>query len=1148
MPGLLSQIEQAVGGLDLTQLAGGTAGQLGGLSDTLTSWQSGAPGDFGAALGGLGSVAAPNLSIGGNLGGSLSGLLPVLQGNVGTLVTALQGDVESLPQRLQGSLLEAVQPVIDRVASLQTLFNSDWSCGLVGAPSPAPAPAPSPAPAPAPSPSPAPSPAPAPAPATGAITPTQVAAAQAVIDTLPADLSLPSLLHWVHDRVGTFRPGYFTLRSIPIVDDLRDPLDTLIRWEAADASAVQAELQQTLATLTTLVRDGSGGTFSRALPPATVAAVPAAALGTAAEPFIAALESLATAVQAQDIAQLVPRLATAQSARAALLTGNAAVAAAAAQRTALVTALGALPGQLDASLCRLLVLLQPRPTFADLTDAIGGLAVPEIPANLMAPVEQVIQRARDTLVDLLDALDFSTVTGPLTDALGSANQAVDAVEQGLAQLSAEALRALGEARTAVEAIDLDALRQQAEQALEDATDQLRELITQPLASAASALGEAMTTLRDAMAAIDPEALTEPIREAIQTLGDLIQQEAVQRLTQVLQQLEALASTIAELSFAPVADEVIAAVEELKRIIQDIDIASLPDPGPALISGAISLLPQSLTPLTDPLIADLDQLLAGAPTQVLLQVKALPDLARDKLLAFSPRNALAPLLSAPFNQALGQLEAFEPTQWLSVADEALAGVRQQLARQIDIAALLAEAAQAHAAVLAELERFRPSTLLQPLEATLERALQAVATALPVGDLAAGLDAALGRITGFTHTLTAALDLADSLAGKLAGLGDAPAEFDTWVDGILVKVPASASGALATALTDLRSAARAARPTQLSADWTSARQPLADALASAQATPRLTRLTMARGRIQSGLAALPAGQAAPISAWLTEVATQSAGEGLNALAALDRALSAADAALQTQFAQLAERYPGDDGPLAALLPAEADTLRVWVREALVRQFGQPVTTLLASLQPLAQALQVALAALRTLADALRTKLDELLAAPQALSDLLGDVAGVQQRLAELDLGVYTREVDEIYNALLDQVRALDPRTLQQPLEAARDELLGLISLNGLLPDELRDQLREAHRQLLEKLRALDPDALLLQPLDAEYRELVEPLVAALDVSVTIDIIIVWLNGLPEDLQAQIARVDVPYGQLLQSAGGGGGSGGGSAAIGL
>ena len=45
-------------------------------------------------------------------------------------------------------------------------------------------------------------------------------------------------------------------------------------------------------------------------------------------------------------------------------------------------------------------------------------------------------------------------------------------------------------------------------------------------------------------------------------------------------------------------------------------------------------------------------------------------------------------------------------------------------------------------------------------------------------------------------------------------------------------------------------------------------------------------------------------------------------------------------------------------------------------------------------------------------------------------------VQERLAGLNLGVYAQQVDGIYLSLLDKVRAVDPRTLRQPLEAARD----------------------------------------------------------------------------------------------------------------
>ena len=104
-----------------------------------------------------------------------------------------------------------------------------------------------------------------------------------------------------------------------------------------------------------------------------------------------------------------------------------------------------------------------------------------------------------------------------------------------------------------------------------------------------------------------------------------------------------------------------------------------------------------------------------------------------------------------------------------------------------------------------------------------------------------------------------------------------------------------------------------------------------------------------------------------------------------------------------------------------------------------------------------------------------------------------------------------------------------------------------MNAILPPALRGQLDAAHAQRVAKLGSLDPDALLLEPLDAEYREIVEPLVAALDISASVQIIINWLKGLPADLRAQIARVDVSYNQLLHSAPGGGG-GGASAGVSL
>ena len=1142
MPGLLTQIEQAVGNLDIAALAGATGGQYRQLGQTLAGWNAGPPGDFGAALGKLGGLQMPQLQIAGSLGGSFDAIVPSLQGDIGALVTRLGSDVTALPERLKGELLGAIEPLVQRIESLRTLLASDWTCALVPGFGPAPAPPPPPAGGPAPAPAPPPS-------TDSAITPAKVAAARAVVDTLPADMSVPGLMRWLHARVGTTRPGYFTVRSLPLVDDIRDPLDTLVRWEAASAAAVETELQATLATLTGLVRRHAGDLFIAALPAVDVSALNGAALGSAAETFVGALETLADRVQAADATALPAALAAAQSARGAVLTQNTALAASATTRQALVARLTTLPGQLDAGICRLLVLLQPRATLADLTDAVGPLEPPPIPAAAFEPVREAIGGVTERLEALLDAIDIAAVATPLTEALNSAGDAVQSVEQGLAQLSAQVLSALQQAQGVVQGLSLDTVRDQAIAGMGSATAALDQAVGQALAPAAQVLQDAMTAVFEAMDQIDPEALAEPVRDAVHSLGDLVQQEAVQRVVEVAGQIEQVAQQIATLSFAPVADEVIALIRQLKTLIEGIDIASLPDPGPALVSAAMDILPRSLTPLTDPLVVDLDAQIAGAPTALLEQVKSLPDEVRARLLAFSPRLALQPVLAQPFRAALGELERFSPATWLSAGDAALANLRRQLAAQLDVARLLAEPARAFAMLTAELDRLRPSTLLAPVEQAIEKALAGLAGALPVGDLATALDGSLRRIARFTNTLEAALDVAAHLTSKVAALGNARSEFEAWVDGIVAKVPAVASGALAAALGDLRGAALVARPAALAQAWQDARAALAARLTAAEATDRLTRLAATRSRIVAGLANPAVGAAVPgLAGWIDEAPTRAAGDGLNAMAALARALAAADSALQDEIQHLSNRFPHADGALAPLVPVSATTLRADVREAFLRQLGTPLLGLLASLKPMAALVDAGIGALRELVAALDAKLGELLAAPQALADLLGDVAGVQQRLAALDIGVYTREVDAVYTAFVDQVRALDPATLQRPIEAARDRLLARLSLAELLPAPLRGQLDSAQRQLVAKIGSLDPDKLLLEPLDAEYREAVEPLVAALDISATLDIIIKWLNELPDDLRVQIGRVDVPYGELLRLAPGGGAGAGASGSIGI
>jgi len=245
------------------------------------------------------------------------------------------------------------------------------------------------------------------------------------------------------------------------------------------------------------------------------------------------------------------------------------------------------------------------------------------------------------------------------------------------------------------------------------------------------------------------------------------------------------------------------------------------------------------------------------------------------------------------------------------------------------------------------------------------------------------------------------------------------------------------------------------------------------------------------------------------------------------------------MTTLLDQLGNRFPAAQGPFAALLPGNPVQLRAWVREALVRQFGRPLVLFLDSLQVLVALLRSATAALRRLVDALQARLDELLAAPQALAALLEGIESLTDRVAGLDPGLYAQQVDTLYRDLLGELRALDPAGLRQPLEATRDRLLARISLDTVIPPAQRAQLDAMHRELQAKVGALDPDPLLLQPLDETWRATVEPLVAALDASASIQLIVDWINALPPELRLHISRVDAAYAALLASAPGGSGA---------
>jgi hypothetical protein len=551
-----------------------------------------------------------------------------------------------------------------------------------------------------------------------------------------------------------------------------------------------------------------------------------------------------------------------------------------------------------------------------------------------------------------------------------------------------------------------------------------------------------------------------------------------------------------------------------------------------------VLPASLDPVTAPLIGDVRQLVQQGPMAMLEQVRALPALIAEQLARFSPRTLLGDALEKPYAQLVSTVDEFDPTTWLDAADGELDGLRKRVADTLDVAPLLAPLADAHHALLAELQRFSADQLLAPVTQRLDQVRDGLLGALPTNVVTDALDQVIGRVRGLLQPVVASLDVARDVIARLSKLADPRGQLDAWLADILGKLPASAPGALAAALDAVQAAVDAAHAAPLRSAFAAARQPLADALAAADAANALAAITQARTQL-SAAAGLPA----EVSTWLATLQPLDPvfSRGLRALAGIDTALDATGPAMAALFDTWDARYLRAGGPLAGLVPdvQSIDQWRAHLLESIDAQFGAPVVLFCQQLFVLSRLLQSFEAAMTALLAAVQARIDQLLAAPQALAALGQSVQQIVERVTAVDLGLFARETDALYQQLLAQLQALDPQTLLAPLREQLKDMLDAVSLAAVFTPALRRSLEDAHKALMQKLAGVDPEPLLIEPLEGGYEQTILPLAKTFDVGPAVDTLAAWFDALPGQLEAELDRVDTAYQELLRAAPGGAGA---------
>lgn len=1132
MSTLLEQLQSATDGSSVSADISGQVGSFLQIAQLIQQLVDNPPDDFGGYLSHLQSLPLPEVSVADDLGDAFNGILPALQGDTSGLLEPLLGAVGDIGQSVGGDLGENFSRLLEIITDLQILFASDLSCGLVAALEPLPAPALPPLPTDG-----TPPPDPVPLNPPTILSQEQVDQAKAMVETLPADMTVPALLTWLHQYVGTHRPGYFFFRSIPVVDDIRDPLDTLVRWDGLNGTQLVQELNQTLTTLVSIVQANTTQIISQPLSNPAIAAIPATDIATNAGNLADALDALLVAVQSANITDISTQLAFAQTAATNLETANLSLDTQQAELDALRTQLEALPSQLETSICRLVVLLQPRATWGDLSSHLGEAPM-VLEADTFAPITDLFGQVQEFLENLLNLMDISAVSDPLVDVFTQAANAIDSVEQGIVQATASVRAAFEQAHDTLQLLDIEHAQEQAEQALQDATQEVSAALSQGIGPAIDALTQAMSAIDAVLGDFDPEQLGEPVRQVFDAISGIFQSPAVQEIITQLQRLKELAEELDDLSFQPVSSVVIEGIDTIKSALDAIDGSNLVSPMPEMIGEAMSVLPESLTPVTDPLISELDSLIDQGPIPLLEAVRDLPEPVFDHLRNFSPRELLEEPLGTPFREMRKKIDEFQPTQWLDAAEQELDALKQRLADSMDLQPLLAPIIEAQQQLLSELEGFRPGAVLEPLTQGIEEALQSLDVALPTSEITDGLQQIFNQVQRLIDTLDAGNEVVQSVSGRLALLSDPDAQLTQWLDDILVKLPSDAPATLAATLFNLSQSIDEAKASSLLITYNAAKQPLLDKLSEANSQALQTRIVQGKARITPLVDGLPPSTIkADLQAWLTafDPTGPEFSRGLRQLSHLQSSLTAADTALTQTFDTWDGYYHREDGVLATLSPESftQEELRQWLREAIDRQLGQPVLGFLKQLKMLGGLLQAFGDTISSLLQAINDKLTELLAAPMALLQATQELEQLQERLTNLDLDIFTREIDSLYTQLMEQLRSLDPRNMEAALRQGLEQALDALSLDLVFTPGLRQQLEETYATLVGLIDGLDPELLIIRPMEETYEQDILPLVEALDVSDAIQAIIDLLNRLPDDLKTELGRVDSSYQQMLAAA---------------
>jgi hypothetical protein len=714
--------------------------------------------------------------------------------------------------------------------------------GADGAPAPAPAPPPAPAPGSEPA-----------GPAEPRPTAISSAAAEAnvALDRFPSPLNIRTLLTTLHDATEFRRDQPLVPPAIPIFDDIRDPLNTLLAWESFTPAQLLAQLSETLNNTASFVDTGVANTLTPLFTDLSAlnGSIPANDLANLADRLTVRLGELRGAIQAGNLSGTTAAVIEINTLLDAYDVQRPALAAAFTTVPPLALRLRELAGDLDLNMASMISVLRP-----------GGSVLTKVPnpaADALGVLQTWLQDVTAWLQDVLDALDLSVIEQPIADIAEATRAAADGLQQAIVAVTVEVQSIFTQIEDVLDAVDPAAIQATVQDAIEQFRNQMVAQITAAVGPARDAVLDVVGQIDSAVDTFDPEQIINALNEAIGAITSVLSEGDVgNAIAQVRSALEQAVEQLENLQFTPVTDGVVSTIDGITSALNAIDSALLPAPAAQALQSAASLLPQDLEPVTTPILDEFGQLVDSGPVPVLQLVRDQPAQLMEAVRSFDPASLIGDELSAPFNEIVRELERFRPSQLLEPLETELESLKERLRNSASPAALAAPLQAPFEELQTAFNNFDPDTIIQPIDDALSDAMERLIELLPVDETFDVIDGALGAVQRVVAATQDVVTLIRRVRDMMNGLLDVRAQLETWVDEVLDKIDAlgdtsslqPALTALSSALDQTQATAIAARfatgtaPLRASLQFVNGSQRLAALIAAHRAVPRATLLTM------------------------------------------------------------------------------------------------------------------------------------------------------------------------------------------------------------------------------------------------------------------------------------------------------------------